>query len=53
MSSGYTSVKANMAPADPATACPTGGKFSLVMAAITINNEKEIKKRDVNREKRI
>lgn len=34
MSSGYTRDKANIAPAEPAAACPIGGKFSFVMAII-------------------
>jgi hypothetical protein len=36
MSSGYTSVSANIAPAEPAAACPTGGSVSFVIAAIII-----------------
>lgn len=36
MSRGYTSVDANMAPAAPAAAWPTGGNVSFVMAAIYI-----------------
>lgn len=34
MSSGYTRDKANIAPAEPAAACPTGGKVSLVITTI-------------------
>lgn len=34
MSSGYTRVKANIAPAEPAAACPTGGNVSFVTVAI-------------------
>lgn len=36
ISSGYTSDKANMAPAEPAAACPIGGKLSFVIAIIDI-----------------
>jgi hypothetical protein len=44
MSSGYTRVKANMAPAEPAAACPTGGRVSLVMV-MAIDNERDKEKR--------
>jgi hypothetical protein len=36
MSSGYTRDKASIAPAEPAAACPTGGKVSFVTVAIVI-----------------
>lgn len=47
MSRGYTSVDANMAPAEPATAWPTGGNVSFVMAAICMwKRAKRIKREE-------
>lgn len=50
MSSGYTSDKANIAPAEPAAAWPIGGKVSLVMAAI-IKKMRNVTKRKKKKKK--